>query len=75
VNLYVWVNPYPVNYGSSLIISIASSLEEAKLVANDKLRARAYSYGEYERAFGPITLGAPKRVVSLPCAEWYEWSE
>lgn len=76
MKLYVWSNPYPVSYGSSMVFAIANSLEEAKLIAADKERCTAYAYNEFKQDSLPgVSLGEPIRVVDLPCAEWHEWSE
>lgn len=74
MKLYVWVDPYPVSYGSSLVVAVASSLEEAKAIA---AKSPLYKYGQFEES-GPghvVTLGEPHRIVDLPCAEWHEWAE
>jgi hypothetical protein len=77
VKLFIWADPYRVTYGSSLLVAVAETVEEAKEIAQTK--AKSYSYGKYEntlRGAGfAIDLGEPTRVVDLPCAEWHEWSE
>lgn len=74
MKLYVWVDPYDVSYGSSLVFAIAGSVEEARLMA---AKGNAYAYGKHSQ---PIPMQAsklkePTRIVDLPCAEWHEWSE
>lgn len=64
MKMYVWVDPYEVLYGSSLVIAVADSLEEARKEAS-----------KVNRAYYAFPLGKPTRVLSLPCAEWHEWCE
>lgn len=73
MKLFVWVDPYPVSYGSSLVFAVASDLEEARKVAKS---GGAYAYGRHLQDHSPgVELGEPDRVLPLPCAEWHEWSE
>lgn len=75
MKLFIWVDPYRVHYGSSLLIVAAESLEDAKAQA---CTGKAYTYGEFEREripLDPALLVEPNRVLDLPCAEWHEWSE
>lgn len=74
MKLYLWAEPYPVRYGSSMVFAVADNLDEAKLAAS---RGRAYKYGAHEQEWSPETLklGDPLRVLDLPCAEWHEWAE
>lgn len=81
MNLYIWHRPYPVNYGMSLCVVAATSLEEAKRKA---ARGKVYRHG-YERAqdknsfskWAAGNLGDPDRILSGSDirAEWHEWSE
>ena len=78
MKLYVWSDPYHVAYGSSLLIAVADSVEEARALAASK--CIRYSFGEYEQGRDGMEstvakLGTPTRVVDLPCAEWHEWME
>ncbi len=73
VKLFVWHNPYRVEYGMSMIVAVAENLDEAKRQAAAGV---GYEYG------GPggrhpfnMDLPEPDRVVDLPCAEWHMWSE
>lgn len=74
MKLFVWVNPYPVPYGSSLAFAIGKDEMDAKrkLVA-----AKGYRFGEFERDdVGHVALKTPARVVELKdAAEWHEWYE
>lgn len=73
MKLYVWSNPYPVSYGSSMVFAIAESEEQAREIAKT---APCYSFNEYDNGKAPQDkLGKPIRVVDLPCAEWHEWRE
>lgn len=75
MKLFFWNDPYPVSYGSSSVFVVAETVEQARELAKT---GKHYSYGEYlneERSMSSIELGAPTRVVDLPCAEWHEWHE
>lgn len=63
-----------VSYGSSVVYAVADSEEEARQLA---LVAPISCYGHdpEERKSPPYELGAPTRVVDVPYAEIYEWSE
>jgi hypothetical protein len=71
--LFVWVSPYPVNYGRSLYFAVAKDVEEARKLAAGK---KIWAYSEYDNDKAPETVkGEPTRVLDLPCGEWHEWSE
>lgn len=79
MKLFVWANPYPVSYGSSMVFAVAETLEAARA---EILGGNRYSYGEFFDGSGaPIPtaqiekLGEPTRIVDLPCAEWHMWQE
>ena len=73
MKLFVWVDPYEVEFGTSMLFAVAETLEEAKAEA---MRGQAYAFGEFKQDRVPVVeLGAPTRVLDLPCAEWHEWSE
>jgi len=72
VKLFVWSDPYPVNYGTSAVFAVAETVEQAREIAQG---APAYTYVEFRDGTGGRELGEPTRVVDLPCAEWHEWSE
>ena len=73
VRLFVWSNPYPVSYGSSMVFAVAETVEQAREIAKTAPR---YAYNEFHSGDGcDAVLGEPIRVVDLPCAEWHEWSE
>ncbi len=70
MKLFVWVNPYKVPWGTSLLMAVAETEEAARTIART---SPGYLFGN-----DPITphrnveLGSPTRVVELPCAEWHE---
>ena len=72
MKLYVWVDPYAVSYGNSMVFAVARNLREAKKVAK---KGKAYAHGKYAKETPEIELGEPTRVVDLPCAEWHIWQE
>lgn len=72
MKLFVWNNPYRVSYGSSMAFAVAETEEQAREIAT---ASPAYAYGEYEQKTPQVKLGAPDRIVELPCAEWHRWSE
>jgi hypothetical protein len=75
MKMYVWANPYEVDYGNSIVIAVAESLEQAKAVAKS---GKAYTFIEFdedEKSFESFDLGEPIRVLECPCAEWHEFKE
>lgn len=71
MKLYIWDDPYDVNYGSSLLIVAADSLSEARLMAK-KAPHGVYSF----KSKGvDVDKKKPSRVKNLPYAEYHEWSE
>ena len=78
MKLFVWSNPYPVPYGSSLLIVVARDVKHARKIAGSN--CVRYSFNEYEQGRNDMqavadTLGDPLRIVELPCAEWHDWRE
>lgn len=78
MKLFVWADPYTIPYGSSLLIAVAETVEEAREAASS--RSVTYSYGKHKqgtnnRHDAAADLGEPTRVVDIPCAEWHEWEE
>lgn len=75
MKLYIWSDPYPVSYGTSMLVAVAADLDQAKIIASTS--AKSYSYGVHEDKEIPLNvkLGEPTRVVDLPCAEWHMWQE
>lgn len=71
--LFIWNNPYQVNYGGSIIYAVAETEQEARSAAAN---AMVISYGEYEQdRLDNMKLGKPTRVLDAPYAECYHWSE
>jgi hypothetical protein len=75
MKLFIWAEPYQIDYGSAMLIAVAETEDEARAIAEGAPR---YSYGQYRNrneTGGGVKLGEPTRVVDLPCAEWHEWQE
>lgn len=76
MKLFIWADPYRIGYGSSLLVAVAETEEEARAEA---AMAPAYAFGEFsadgERCQYAEKLGKPTRILDLPCAEWHEWYE
>lgn len=82
MKLFVWANPYDIDYGSAMCFAVAETEEQAREMLMGG-NATAWSFGECEdedlsrpsptRSW--ITLAGPTRVVDLPCAEWHRWEE
>lgn len=72
MKLYVWDNPYYVDYGHSMVFVIAPTLRQARIQAQ---QGKAYSFGYEQDSRPSVELGKPTRVVDLPCAEWHKWEE
>lgn len=75
MKLYIWNEPYELDYGFTLLIVVARNLREAKLLAKN---GDCYRFGIHQKEKTDklnLKLGKPDRVVSLPCAEWHEWEE
>ena len=73
MKLFVWVDPYRVNYGSSMCFAVAKTEELAK---KKLAKAKGYRFAQFDMAPSGPKLGKPDRVLSLrDAAEWHEWSE
>lgn len=74
MKMFVWCDPYPVHYGSSMLMVVAETIEQARELAKT---GAAYTYGAFKQDRVPMESidGEPTRVVDVPCAEWHEWSE
>lgn len=75
MKLFVWSEPYSVKWGSTMLIVVAETLDDAKQQA---AIGKAYRYTEFEQEHIPMDaarLGEPTRIVDLPCAEWHLWEE
>jgi hypothetical protein len=76
MRMYIWNQPYDVQWGASFAFAVADSEQEARelILASN---GRVMNYGAYEAArpnFKRLNA-APDRILDLPCAEIYEWSE
>jgi hypothetical protein len=74
LKMYVWVDPYSVLYGTTKLIAVAKSIEEARKLACSSA-APVYAFGKYQQERPPMTVEQlavcePERVVDLPYAEW-----
>ena len=75
MKLFIWVDPYRVDYRHSMLIAVAETEEQARAIATSKA-ASWWAFGKFEQApKGQFEVGKPTRVVDLPCAEWHEWEE
>lgn len=75
MKLYVWVDPYHVSYGSTMVFAVANTEEEAR---QQVMSGASCSYGKPGSDRGvprDMALGAPHRIVDCPCAEWHMWQE
>ena len=78
MKLYIWKDVYSVKYGAAFLYSIADSIEQARELA---LNAKTSEYGyapkpdSRSQVEPSIVNGPPDRIVDLPYAEVYEWSE
>ena len=76
MKLYVWENPWHVDYGTSLVIAVADSLDEAKRVATEKLREPKWDAFEWDKeTHQSVKLGGPHEIIDCPTAAWFEWRE
>lgn len=73
MKLYIWNEPYRVRYGSSIVYAVAETEEQARELA-EKAPKSPYGLG-VENGGCKLKGRAPDRVLELPCAEIYEWSE
>lgn len=74
MKMFVWADPYKIPYGSTMLVAVAETEDEAREMA---VKSPAYAYAAYEDESTPtnVHLGSPTRVVELPCAEWHAWPE
>lgn len=75
MKLYIWADPYHVPYGNSFLLAAAETEDEARVLAEGAPR---YAYGQYRHdgeTGGGVKLGAPTRILDLPCAEWHVYEE
>lgn len=73
MKLFVWNDPYSVRYGGAILYAVAETEDEARKVAANAMVSE-YGIGQ-EANRQPFELGEPTRVLDVPCAEIYQWSE
>lgn len=74
MKLFVWNDPYDVDYGGSCLFVVAETEEQAR----DLAPAAEVSQFGYEAGGSlpqKMKLGPPTWVRELPCAVIYHWSE
>ena len=72
MKLFVWVDPYEVSYGSSLLMVVADTVTQARELAKT---GKSYSFGQFEKEPYVAPEREPDRIVDCPCAEWHVWCE
>lgn len=75
MRVYIWNNPYHVNYGGSFLWVVAETEEAARELTQ---KAMTSQFGleptaKMQRPDKP--LGPPDRIEELPHAECYQWEE
>ena len=81
MKLYIWVDPYNVSYGHSMVYAVAENLREAKKAAREgKVFSSNIDFSDAKRFPDyqhrrNIELKEPNFVYDLPCAVWSEWAE
>jgi hypothetical protein len=73
MKLFIWNDPYDVNWGGSCLYVLAESLEQAKEQAKKTVIAKFGSNPD-SKTF-EFQVGEPDRVIEGPYAEAYEWAE
>jgi len=74
MKLYIWNDPYPVEYGGCFLFVIAPTLDAARKQAKKTIITRVGT--PYQKRGINIELGEPDRIIDqFPYAECYEWSE
>lgn len=64
MKLYVWDDPYPVDYGSSVVFAVAATLDAAREQAQREIASQTSR-----------KLGDPDEVYDVPVAVSREWRE
>lgn len=75
--LFIWNDPFDVDYGGCCLYVVASNIEEARGIA---ARAGISEFGHppREQKVGSekaARLGEPSRILDAPCGELYYWQE
>lgn len=72
MKMYIWNDPWKVSYGSSEMVVVAKNLEEARKLALTAVDGR----WAYKGQTGiDLSNREPDKVIALPCAISFEWSE
>lgn len=74
MKLFIWNDPYGVNYGGSILFVMAEDEASARELAKTCPTIK-YGFGKPDGFFCTKPLGAPDRVIEQPGGECYEWSE
>lgn len=73
MKLYVWEEPYGVNYGTSLCFAMAGSEEDARRILKLKgIEVRRVHPHHYCTIPDDMP---PTHVHELPAGEWHHWEE
>lgn len=74
MKMFIWNDPYAVKYGGAIIYAVAETEEAAREAIKSACTSK---YGGEPEGCGNFTVGdtPPTRVLDVPCAEIYEWSE
>lgn len=73
MKLFIWTNPYDVDYGMSQYIAVAENIEAAKaLVVGAQNNRFGSPQGTCEVK---LDLGEPDAVLDVPCGRLDMWSE
>jgi hypothetical protein len=67
MKLFAWKDGVLTNYGGSLVVAVADTVEQARSLAIEKIRQ------DMGRDFAPedLDLGEPSSVSDLPAAAWF----
>ncbi len=75
MKLYIWNHPFYTLNGATIAYAVANSEEEARA---EIAKSNVMLYGETPSSVEPSVLKldrAPDRILSLPCAEIFEWAD
>ncbi len=78
MKLFVWNNPYSVDYGGSCLYVIAKDVEQARELAKSKCADGNYvglDRKNMRETCVPVDGVEPTSVHDLPYAECYNWQE
>lgn len=76
MNLYVWKEAYRVSYGNATLYVVASSLEEARVLASTPVDVSRYGMTPTDAAIpDPKVIAQEPRIIKGPCAEIQHFEE